>query len=62
MTIIVGNLSKEDLRHQRKMTEPKRDWTKIKYYPVSIKKLQNATMREAAYLIAPVNIGEDYDT
>ena len=43
------------------MTKPKRDWTKIKYYPVSIEKLQNATMREAAYLIAPVNIGEDYE-
>jgi hypothetical protein len=43
------------------MTEPKRDWTKIKYYPVSIEKLQNATMKEAAYLIAPVNIGEDYE-
>ena len=43
------------------MTKSQRDWTKIKYYPVSIKKLQNATMREAAYLIAPVNIGEDYE-
>ena len=43
------------------MTEPKRDWTKIKYYPVSIEKLMKASMREAAYLIAPVNIGEDYE-
>jgi CRISPR/Cas system CSM-associated protein Csm5 (group 7 of RAMP superfamily) len=32
-----------------------------KYYPVSIEKLQQASMREAAYLIAPVNIGEDYE-
>lgn len=39
----------------------KRDFTKIEYYPVSIEKLQNASMREAAYLIAPVNIGEDYE-
>lgn len=38
-----------------------RDFTKIKYYPVSIEKLQKASMREAAYLIAPVNIGEDYE-
>jgi len=43
------------------MTEPKRDWRKIKYYPVSVEKLQQASMREAAYLIAPVNIGEDYE-
>jgi len=43
------------------MTKSQRDWKKIKYYPVSIEKLQNATMREAAYLIAPVNIGEDYE-
>ena len=43
------------------MIEPKRDWRKIKYYPVSIEKLQQASMREAAYLIAPVNIGEDYE-
>jgi basic membrane lipoprotein Med (substrate-binding protein (PBP1-ABC) superfamily) len=43
------------------MTEPKREWRKIKYYPVSIEKLQQASMREAAYLIAPVNIGEDYE-
>ena len=43
------------------MTEPKRDWTKIKYYPVSIEKLMKASMREAAYLIAPMNIGEDYE-
>ena len=43
------------------MTEPKRDWRKIKYYPVSIEKLQQASMREAAYLIAPMNIGEDYE-
>lgn len=38
-----------------------RDWKKIKYYPVSIPKLLKASMREAAYLIAPVNIGEDYE-
>ena len=38
-----------------------RDWKKIKYYPVSIEKLMKASMREAAYLIAPVNIGEDYE-
>jgi len=43
------------------MTEPKRDWKRIKYYPVSVEKLQQASMREAAYLIAPVNIGEDYE-
>ena len=44
------------------MTEqPKRDWKKIKYYPVSMKKLKQASMREAAYLIAPMNIGEDYE-
>ena len=43
------------------MTEPQRDWTKIKYYPVSIEKLMKASMREAAYLIAPMNIGEDYE-
>ena len=43
------------------MTKPQRDWKKIKYYPVSIEKLQNASMREAAYLIAPMNIGEDYE-
>ena len=43
------------------MTEPQRDWRKIKYYPVSIEKLMKASMREAAYLIAPVNIGEDYE-
>lgn len=42
------------------MTKPQRDWKK-KYYPVSIEKLQQASMREAAYLIAPVNIGEDYE-
>jgi hypothetical protein len=41
--------------------EPKRDWRKIKYYPVSMKKLERASMREAAYLIAPMNIGEDYE-
>ena len=34
---------------------------KVNYYPVSIEKLQRASMREAAYLIAPVNIGEDYE-
>ena len=39
----------------------KGDWKKIKYYPVSIEKLQQASMKEAAYLIAPVNIGEDYE-
>lgn len=43
------------------MTKPQRDWRKIKYYPVSIEKLMKASMREAAYLIAPVNIGEDYE-
>jgi len=44
------------------MTEqPKRDWKKIKYYPVSMEKLERASMREAAYLIAPMNIGEDYE-
>jgi hypothetical protein len=43
------------------MTEPKRDWRKIKYYPVSMEKLEQASMKEAAYLIAPMNIGEDYD-
>jgi hypothetical protein len=43
------------------MTEPKRDWRKIKYYPVSIEKLQQASIKEAAYLIAPMNIGEDYE-
>lgn len=43
------------------MTKPKRDWKKIKYYPVSIEKLMKASMREAAYLIAPMNIGEDYE-
>lgn len=44
------------------MTEtPKRDWRKIKYYPVSMKKLEQASMREVAYLIPPMNIGEDYE-
>lgn len=43
------------------MTDPKRDWRKIKYYPVSMEKLEQASMREAAYLIAPMNIGEDYE-
>jgi hypothetical protein len=28
------------------MTDPKRDWRKIKYYPVSMKKLERASMRE----------------
>ena len=42
------------------MTE-ERDWRKIKYYPVSIEKLMKASMREVAYLIAPMNIGEDYE-
>jgi hypothetical protein len=37
------------------------EWKKVNYYPVSIEKLQRASMREAAYLIAPVNIGEDYE-
>ncbi len=37
------------------------DWKRINYYPVSVEKLQQASMREAAYLIAPVNIGEDYE-
>ena len=37
------------------------NWTKIKYYPVSVEKLQQASMRELAYLIVPVNIGEDYE-
>jgi hypothetical protein len=32
-----------------------------KYYPVSIEKLQKASIAEAAYLIAPMNIGEDYE-
>jgi hypothetical protein len=41
------------------MTE--RDCRKIKYYPVSMEKLEQASMKEAAYLIAPVNIGEDYE-
>ena len=36
-------------------------WKKVNYYPVSIEKLQWASMREAAYLIAPMNIGEDYE-
>jgi hypothetical protein len=39
----------------------KRDWTKIRYYPVSLKKLQQASMREAAILLLPMNIGEDYE-
>jgi len=43
------------------MTELKRDWRKIKYYPVSMEKLEQASMKEAAYLIAPMNIGEDYE-
>jgi len=38
-----------------------RDRTKTKYYPVSIEKLMKASMREAAYLIPPVDIGEDYE-
>jgi hypothetical protein len=37
------------------------NWKRINYYPVSVEKLQQASMREAAYLIAPVNIGEDYE-
>jgi hypothetical protein len=43
------------------MIEPKRDWRKIKYYPVSMEKLEQASMKEVAYLIAPMNIGEDYE-
>ena len=39
----------------------KGDWKRIKYYPVSVEKLQQASMKEAAYLIAPVNICEDYE-
>lgn len=39
----------------------KGDWKRIKYYPVSVEKLQQASMKEVAYLIAPVNIGEDYE-
>ena len=37
------------------------NWTKRKYYPVSVEKLQQASIRELAYLIVPVNIGEDYE-
>lgn len=37
------------------------EWKKVNYYPVSIEKLQRASMREAAYLIASVDIGEDYE-
>ena len=37
------------------------EWKKVNYYPVSIEKLQRASMREAAYFIAPVNISEDYE-
>lgn len=44
-----------------KQHKPIRIRKKIKYYPVSIEKLQQASMKEAAYLIAPVNIGEDYE-
>jgi hypothetical protein len=43
------------------MTKPKRDWTKIRYYPVSLEKLQQASMKEAAILLLPMNIGEDYE-
>jgi len=32
-----------------------------KYYPVSIEKLQNASISDLAYLIAPMNIGIDYE-
>jgi hypothetical protein len=39
----------------------KRDWTKIRYYPVSLEKLQQASMKEAAILLLPMNIGEDYE-
>lgn len=35
------------------------EWKKVNYYPVSIEKLQQASMREVAYFIAPVNISED---
>ena len=37
------------------------EWKKVNYYPVSIEKLQWASMSEVAYFIAPVNIGEDYE-
>jgi hypothetical protein len=37
------------------MTKPKRDWTKIRYYPVSLEKLQQASMKEAAILLLPMN-------
>ena len=37
------------------------EWKKVNYYPVSIEKLQRASMREVAYFIAPVNISEDYE-
>ena len=43
------------------MTKPKRDWTKIRYYPVSLEKLQQASMKEVAILLLPMNIGEDYE-
>lgn len=43
------------------MTKPERDWTKIRYYPVSLEKLQQASMKEAAILLLPMNIGEDYE-
>jgi hypothetical protein len=32
-----------------------------KYYPVSIEKLQKASISDLAYLIAPMNIGDDYE-
>jgi hypothetical protein len=32
-----------------------------KYYPVSIEKLQKASIADLAYLIAPMNIGIDYE-
>jgi hypothetical protein len=38
-----------------KMTE------RSKYYPVSIEKLQKASIADLAYLIAPMNIGIDYE-
>lgn len=43
------------------MTKPKRDWTKIRYYPVSLEKLQQASMKEVAILLLPMNISEDYE-
>jgi hypothetical protein len=39
----------------------KEEWKRINYYPVSIEKLQKASISDLAYLIAPMNIGEDYE-